>query len=134
MNVFLKTINDCLSVVLSGHQHSISPINSVFFLFHLLNLLNSLYSLNVCYSVVSDGLCLSLLELEQLVVGQFLPCSLSISLGPFEFLGVVFGLEVSVALRSAESEDFAVVSHELHSMSWVYWGPAEKTLFYSHIY
>lgn len=133
IDVLFELIHYCPSVDFLGHQHSIFPVDRVPLLFDFLNLLDALDSLDIQIPVVSQRLHLDLLHLQSLVVLELLAMDLSIGFGPLDFFGVVFCLEMQVALSSAESEDLAVVSHELHSVTRVYRGAAEIAFFYSHL-
>ncbi len=56
----------------------------------------------------------------------------SISFGPGEFSGIMFGLEVFVAFGSTEFENFAVITNESHAMARIDWTRAKIALIYSH--
>lgn len=115
--MLFELIHNSLSIQLFGHQHSVLPMDRVSVLLDLLNLLDSLDSLDIELPIVPNGLHLNLLHFESLVVLKLFAMDLPIGLGPLHFLGIVFCLEVQMALGSAELKDLAVISHELHSMA-----------------
>ncbi len=131
--MLLKFVNHSLPVDLLGHKHPVFPMDRVSVFLEFLNFLNSLNSLDIQVSVVSQRLHLNLLHFESLIVLKLFSMDLSVGLGPLDFLWIVFGLEVQMAFGPAESEDLAVVSHELHSVSRVDGGPAEIAFFDSHL-
>jgi hypothetical protein len=113
-----------LDVLLFLHACQFHPVLPEAVLAALLDISNALHGLDgldVEVAVVLDGLVALLLELEDGVLGDLFVVELATGLGPGEFAGVVFGLEVAVALGTAEAEVLAVVAHEHHSVAGVDW-------------
>lgn len=82
---------------------------------------HGLHGVYVKVSIVRKRLVSLLLEFEDRIVGEFLPSELSVCFGPCHLSRIVLGFEVAVALGSAESEHFVVVTDESHAVSWVDW-------------
>ena len=99
--------------------HSVLPEPFLSSISDIGNLFHGLDGFDVHFSVVLDGFVAFFFELEDGVVGELFAVEFSVGFGPGEFSGVVFGLEVFVALGSAELEDFAVVADESHAVSGV---------------
>jgi hypothetical protein len=131
--MFLKFVHNSLSIKLLSHKHSIFPMNRISVFLHFLDLLNSLYCLNIKISIVSLRLHLNLLHLKGLIILEFLSMDLSISLSPLNFLRVMFSLEVQVTLGPAKSKNLTIVSHELHSMSRIDRRSTKITFLDSHL-
>lgn len=131
--MFFKLIFYSSSVDFLSLKHSVFPMDRIPFFFSLLNLLNSLHSLNISFSVVSNRLHLNLLHLQSSIVHELFIMDFSISFGPFHFLRIVLCLEVIVALRPAKLKKLTVISHELNSMSRIDGRTAEIAFFYSHL-
>ncbi len=111
-----------LNVLLLLHASQLHPVLPEAVLTALLDISNALHgldSLDIEIAVVLKGLITLLLELEDCVLGDLFVVELATGLGPGELAGVVFGLEVAVALGTAEAEDLAVVAHEHHSVAGV---------------
>ena len=83
-------------------------------------------------SVVSNRSISSLLELERRVDSQFFASILPESLCPLDLSWITFSYEVSMAFRSAECEDFRVVSDECHTVTGIHRTTAKVTSSYSH--
>ena len=77
--------------------------------------------LDVKISVVNQWLIALLLELEYGVVGELLPVGLAVGLCPGYLPGIMLSLEMSMALRSAEFEHFAIIPHKRYAVSRVDW-------------
>ena len=103
-----------------------SPIPNISDLFHGLN------SLDVHISIVLNWLVASLFELEYGIIGELFAMQFSISFGPGEFSGIVFGLEMLMALGPAELEHFTIIAHESHAVARVDWARAKVTFVDSH--
>ena len=84
-------------------------------------------------SVVLHRSVAALLELESGIHYHLFAPGSPEGLGPGRFTGVVLGLEVFVALGSAESENFAVVTYKLHAVTRVHRRRTEPTLLDTHL-
>lgn len=119
-----------LNILLLLHACQFHPVLPEAILSALLDISNALHgldSLHVEIPVVLDGLVPLLFELEDSVLGDLFVVELASSLGPGEFAGVVFCLEVTVALGTTEAEGFGVVAHEHDSVAGVDWAGTEVT-------
>ena len=105
-------ILDITLFLFAGEPHPALPETIFSSLFDVGAALHRLYCLHVEIPVVLFGLVAALLELVNRVLDKLFVVKFAMGLGPGEFAGVVLGLEVAVALGSAESEYFAVVSDE----------------------
>jgi hypothetical protein len=116
---------DILLLLHACQLHPIFPEAVLSALLDISNALHGLDGLHVEIPVVLDGLVPLLLELEDGVLGDLFVVELAGSLGPGQLAGVVFCLEVAVALGTAETEVLAVVAHEHDSMARVDWPGTE---------
>lgn len=132
--MFHQFIHYWFSVIFFHHQHSIFPMNLISFSFYFLYFFNSTYCFNISQSIIFDRFDLSLFEFKCFVINEFLSLYLPIGFGPFYFFWIMFRLEMSMTLRSAKLEYFAIISHELNTVTRIYRRPTEIALFYSHLY
>lgn len=102
-----------------GQLHAVFPETILPSLLYICDSLHGLNCLNIQVSVVLLRSVPLLLEIVNWIVYQFLVMQLAISFGPRQFSGVVFGLEVAVALWAAETEILTVVAHEHDSVTRV---------------
>lgn len=56
----------------------------------------------------------------------------SVGFGPGEFSWIMFGFEVFVTFGTTEFENFAIITNESHSMTWIGGARTKITLFDSH--
>lgn len=133
LNMFFQLILNGPSVDFFCLKHSVLPMNGVSLFLRLLYFLDSLNSVHIKSSVVSDGLHLKLLHFQSGIISQFLSMDFSVSFSPLEFLGIVLGFEMRMTLGPAELENLTVVSHEGNSVAGVNRGTAEIALIYSHL-
>lgn len=94
--------------------------------------LHGLDGLDVEVAVVLERLVALLFELVDWVLGELFVVELAIGFGPGKFSRIVLGLEVAVALGSAETEGFAVVADEHDAVAGIDGPRAEVAPLYSH--
>ena len=127
--MFHQLIHYRFSVIFFHHQHSISPMDLISFSFYFLDFFNCTYCFNISESIVFYRLDLSLFEFKRFVINEFLSLYLPISFCPFYFFWIMFSFEMSMTLRSAKLEYFAIISHKLNTVTRIYRRPTEIALF-----
>lgn len=117
-----------LNILLLLHTCQFHPVLPEAVLPALLDISDSLHGLDglhVEIPVVLDGLVALFLKLKDSVLDDLFVVELAGSLSPGKLAGVVFCLEVAVALGTAEAEGLTVVTHEHDPVAGVDWSRTE---------
>ena len=122
-----------VSLSFLSRSHSIFPEASLSLLFDLRYTFHSTNSLNHQRPIILNGNIAPLFELKSLVDGHLLAESKPICFSPLNFSGIALHLEVFVAFRPTESEDFAIVADEGNSVPRKNITGAEISLFNPHL-
>lgn len=118
--VSLHLLDVALLVELFAFHQPVHDIVALPFRLYFFNPLDRLNGVLPQFPVVLNRNVPSLLEFERWVNSQLFSGSLAESLRPSGLPWVTLLLEKLVALRFAESENLAVISHKLDAVTWVY--------------
>lgn len=132
MSMFFDFVVDVIDLLDFGEFHSIFP-EAVFPAFaDVSNFFHGFDGVDVDVSVVHLGLVDLAFQFEDGVLDQFFVVLLSIGFGPLEFSGIVFGLEMLVALGPAKAEGLAVIPDKHHAVAGVNRSRAEVAFLDPH--
>ena len=133
MYILFHLFTNGISLSFLSLSHSVLPETYLPFLFDLRYSFHSTNSLNHQWSIVLNGNIAPLFELKGFVDGHLLTKSKSICFSPLNFTRIALHLEVFVAFRPTESEDFAIIADKGNSMPRKNVTGAEITLFNPHL-
>ena len=112
--------------------HTILPESFLPSISDICDFFHGLNGLDVKVSIILHGLVSFFFELKDRIVGELFSVKLSVGFGPGEFSGIVFGLEMFMALSTAEFEHFTIVTDKGHPVTGIDRARAKVTLFNAH--
>jgi hypothetical protein len=104
-----------------SQPHSILPKDILTAMFNILNSPHRLNGLDVKITVIHQWLIATLLKVKDGVICELFSVRLTVCFGPCYLSWIVLCFEMAMALRSAESKHFAVVTHEAYAMPRIDW-------------